>query len=75
MLLLTKAHHSEAALTTSSRISGPDTWVLTLQNDLGAVEHLREHGDPHRIVVGTTTLPSDLVAGRVRGYLGVRGGA
>jgi len=50
--------------------------VLTLQNGLGVEEHFRERVAPRRIVAGTTTLPSDLVApGRVRGYLAVRDGA
>ncbi len=67
VLLLTKAHHSDAALVASSAIFGLDTWVLTLQNGLGVVGHIRERVHPGRIVVGTTTLPSDLVApGRVR---------
>jgi len=56
--------------------SSADTWVLTLQNGLGVEEHFRERVAPRRIVAGTTTLPSDLVApGRVRGYLAVRDGA
>jgi len=50
VLLLTKAHHSDAALVASTAIFGPDTWVLTLQNGLGVVEHIRERVHPGRIV-------------------------
>jgi 2-dehydropantoate 2-reductase len=67
VLLFTKAHHSAVALAAAAGVLGPDTWVLTLQNGLGVVDHVRERIDPQRIIVGVTTVPSDLVApGRVR---------
>jgi 2-dehydropantoate 2-reductase len=61
ILLFTKAFHSDAALAGASRAIGPDTWILTLQNGLGHVEKIRKHVDAHRTVVGTTTVPSDMV--------------
>jgi 2-dehydropantoate 2-reductase len=67
LLLFTKAFHSEAALAGAGTVIGPDTWILTLQNGIGAVDAIQKYVDARRIVVGTTTLPGDLVGpGRVR---------
>jgi 2-dehydropantoate 2-reductase len=69
VLLFTKAHHSEAALAMAGELLGPDTRVLTLQSGLGVVDMLRMRIDAHRIILGTTTGPSDLVApARVRSH-------
>jgi 2-dehydropantoate 2-reductase len=67
VLLFTKAFHSEAALAGARAVIGTATWIVTLQNGLGAVDAIRKYVDASRIVVGTTTLPGDLVGlGRVR---------
>ena len=72
LILFTKAYQSASALDGARAVLGPDTWVLTLQNGLGHVEVIRRYvGDDTRIVVGTTTLPADLVGpGRVRTHGG-----
>jgi 2-dehydropantoate 2-reductase len=67
VVLFTKAQHSAAAVAAASGSLGSDTWVMTLQNGIGVVDELSTRVDPQRIIVGTTTVPSDAVApGRVR---------
>jgi 2-dehydropantoate 2-reductase len=67
IVLFTKAFASEAALAGAIHAIGDHTWILTLQNGLGHVEVIQRYVDPHRIVVGTTTIPSDIVGlGHVR---------
>lgn len=61
IVLFTKAFASDAALAGAIRAIGADTWILTLQNGLGHVEKIKKYVDPTRIVVGTTTIPSDAV--------------
>lgn len=61
ILLFTKAFASDGALAGAARAIGPETWILTLQNGLGHVEKIEKYVDRHRIVVGTTTMPSDTV--------------
>jgi 2-dehydropantoate 2-reductase len=61
VVLFTKAFASDAALAGAIRAIGPDTWILTLQNGLGHVEKIKKYVDSRRIVVGTTTIPSDAV--------------
>jgi 2-dehydropantoate 2-reductase len=61
VILFTKAFQSEAALAGAARAIGPSTWILTLQNGLGHVERIAKYVSADRIVVGTTTMPSDIV--------------
>jgi len=61
ILLFTKSFASDAALAGAIRAIGPDTWILTLQNGLGHVETIKKYVDAARVVVGTTTIPSDTV--------------
>ena len=67
VVLFTKAQHTTAAVAAASSWLGSDTWVMTLQSGIGVVDELRTRIDPQRIIVGTTTVPSDAVApGRIR---------
>ncbi|MBI5443670.1 MAG: 2-dehydropantoate 2-reductase [Deltaproteobacteria bacterium] len=67
LLVFTKAFHTAAALEGARHLLGPETWLLSLQNGLGHAELLSKFADPSRIIVGTTTIPSDLVGpGRIR---------
>jgi 2-dehydropantoate 2-reductase len=66
ILLFTKAFHTESALAGAKRFIGPDTWILSLQNGLGHQEIIEKFVDRSRIVVGTTTFPSDFAGpGRI----------
>lgn len=70
ILLFTKAFHTEAALAGATRFIGPDTWILSLQNGLGHQEILERFVDRARVVLGTTTFPSDFVG---PGHIHTRG--
>jgi 2-dehydropantoate 2-reductase len=66
-MVFTKSIHSKQAIESGRHLFGDDTWVLTLQNGLGNVEAIEELVPRSRIIVGTTTCPSDLLGpGRVR---------
>jgi len=67
VVLFTKSIHTAQALDSARHLLGGETWVLTLQNGLGNVEDVEAFVPRRRIVVGTTTWPSDLLGpGRVR---------
>ncbi|MGA3128315.1 MAG: 2-dehydropantoate 2-reductase [Candidatus Korobacteraceae bacterium] len=67
LMVFTKSIHSKQAIESGRHLFGDDTWVLTLQNGLGNVEAIEELVPRSRIIVGTTTCPSDLLGpGRVR---------
>ena len=69
VVLFTKTFHTDAALAGVTAIIGPDTHVLTLQNGLGNDEAVARHVARDRVIVGVSTLPSDLVGpGRVRSH-------
>ena len=69
VVLFTKTFHTDAALAGVKAILGPDTHVLTLQNGLGNDEAVARHVARDRVIVGVSTLPSDLVGpGRVRSH-------
>lgn len=69
VVLFTKTFHTDAALAGVKAIIGPDTHVLTLQNGLGNDEAVARHVARDRVIVGVSTLPSDLVGpGRVRSH-------
>jgi 2-dehydropantoate 2-reductase len=61
LVVFTKAFHTEAALAGAAQAIGPKTWILTLQNGLGHVDKIKKYVSADRIVVGTTTVPSDIV--------------
>ena len=69
VLVFTKTFMTDTALSGIARAIGPDTRLLTLQNGLGNEKQLAKHADEARVLVGVSSLPSDLVGpGRVRSH-------
>ncbi|TAK36484.1 MAG: 2-dehydropantoate 2-reductase [Chloroflexota bacterium] len=56
VVVMTKTPNTRDALKNASRIIGPSTLVLTLQNGLGNAEKIAEFVDPANIIIGTTTI-------------------
>lgn len=66
VILLTKSMYSRAALEKALGFIGPETYVITFQNGLGNMELINEFVPLDRILVGTTTMASTLLApGRI----------
>ena len=69
VVVFTKTFHTDAALGGIKAAIGPDTWLLSLQNGLGNDKRLAAHASADRILVGSSSLPSDLVGpGKVRSH-------
>lgn len=69
VVVFTKTFHTEAALAGIAQAIGPQTWLLSLQNGLGNDRRLAAHAAEERVLVGASSLPSDLVSlGRVRSH-------
>ena len=69
VVVFTKTFHTDAALAGISAAIGPRTWLLSLQNGLGNDKRLAAHAAEDRILVGSSSLPSDLVGpGKVRSH-------
>jgi 2-dehydropantoate 2-reductase len=69
VVVFTKTFHTDAALTGIAAAIGPQTWLLSLQNGLGNDRRLAAHASQDRILVGSSSLPSDLVGpGKVRSH-------
>ena len=69
VVVFTKTFHTDAALAGIAAAVGPETWLLSLQNGLGNDQRLAAHAARERIMVGSSSLPSDLVGpGRVRSH-------
>jgi 2-dehydropantoate 2-reductase len=69
VVLFTKTFHTDAALEGVKSIIGPSTHAMTLQNGLGNDEAVALHVARERVIVGVSTLPSDLIGpGRVRSH-------
>jgi 2-dehydropantoate 2-reductase len=69
VVVFTKTFHTDAALAGVAAAIGPDTWLLSLQNGLGNDKRLAAHAAQDRILVGSSSLPSDLVGpGKVRSH-------
>lgn len=69
LVVFTKSLHTASALEGISRLIGPQTLVLTLQNGLGNVETVSRFAPLERILVGMTTWPADLAGpGHVRSH-------
>jgi 2-dehydropantoate 2-reductase len=69
VVVFTKTFHTDGALAGINAAIGPETWLLSLQNGLGNDKRLAAHADASRIMVGSSSLPSDLVGpGRVRSH-------
>jgi 2-dehydropantoate 2-reductase len=67
VMIFTKTFHTRQAIEGIRRCIDDHTIILTLQNGLGNVELLQEYFKPDRMIVGTTSFPSDLVGpGHIR---------
>ncbi len=60
VVVFTKGPHTAAALRAAAHLVGPETRVLTAQNGLGNAERIAEALPGVRVLVGTTSWPSDL---------------
>lgn len=69
VVVFTKTFHTDHALGGIKAAIGPETWLLSLQNGLGNDRRLAAHAAEDRILVGSSSLPSDLVGpGKVRSH-------
>ncbi len=69
VVVFTKTFHTDAALAGIAAAIGPDTWLLSLQNGLGNDKRLAAHAAKERVMVGASSMPSDLVGpGKVRSH-------
>lgn len=69
VVVFTKTFHTDAALAGIAAAIGPETSLLSLQNGLGNDKRLAAHAAPERVLVGASSLPSDLVGpGKVRSH-------
>jgi len=69
VVVFTKTFHTDGALDGIKAAIGPETWLLSLQNGLGNDKRLAAHASADRILVGSSSLPSDLVGpGKVRSH-------
>jgi 2-dehydropantoate 2-reductase len=69
VVVFTKTFHTDAALAGIAQAIGPETHLLSLQNGLGNDERLAKHAAENRVLVGVSSLPSDLVGpGKVRSH-------
>jgi len=69
VVVFTKTFHTDTALAGIAAAIGPQTHLLSLQNGLGNDERLARHASPERVLVGASSLPSDLVGpGKVRSH-------
>ncbi len=69
VVVFTKTFHTDAALAGIAAAIGPWTSLLSLQNGLGNDQRLAAHASGDRILVGSSSLPSDLVGpGKVRSH-------
>lgn len=69
VVVFTKTFHTDAALAGIKAAIGPETWLLSLQNGLGNDRRLAAHAAEEQVLVGASSLPSDLVGpGKVRSH-------
>lgn len=69
VVVFTKTFQTDKALQGIARSIGPETYLLSLQNGLGNDRRLAGRAAPERVLVGVSTLPSDLVGpGQVRSH-------
>lgn len=68
-VVFTKTFHTAGALEGVRAAIGPETHLLSLQNGLGNDRALAEFASRDRVLVGASTMPSDLVGpGKVRSH-------
>lgn len=69
VVVFTKTFHTDVALQGIAQAIGPETHLLSLQNGLGNDARLARHVAKERVLVGVSSLPSDLVGpGKVRSH-------
>lgn len=69
VVVFTKTFQTDRALQGIAQAIGPATHLLSLQNGLGNDRRLATHAAPERVLIGVSTLPSDLVGpGKVRSH-------
>jgi 2-dehydropantoate 2-reductase len=69
VVVFTKTFHTDAALAGIAQAIGPETHLLSLQNGLGNDARLANHAAEDRVLVGVSSLPSDLLGpGKVRSH-------
>jgi 2-dehydropantoate 2-reductase len=69
IVVFTKTFQTDRALAGIAKAIGPQTRLLSLQNGLGNDHRLAAHAAPDRVMVGASTLPSDLAGpGKVRSH-------
>lgn len=69
VVVFTKTFQTDRALSGIAAAIGPNTQLLSLQNGLGNDRRLVEHAAPERVMVGASTMPSDLIGpGKVRSH-------
>lgn len=69
VVVFTKTFQTEAALDGIRAAIGPETHLLSLQNGLGNHIRLAAHASVERVLIGASTLPSDLLGpGKVRSH-------
>jgi 2-dehydropantoate 2-reductase len=69
IVVFTKTFQTDKALQGIVQAIGPETRLLSLQNGLGNDRRLAGHVPAERVLVGVSTLPSDLVGpGKVRSH-------
>jgi len=69
VVVFTKTFHTDMALAGIEAAIGPETWLLSLQNGLGNDKRLAAHAAEERVMIGSSSLPSDLIGpGKVRSH-------
>jgi len=69
VVVFTKTFQTDDALAGVIQAIGPETYLLSLQNGLGNDRRLAARAAPERVLVGVSTLPSDLLGpGKVRSH-------
>lgn len=69
IVVFTKTFHTDGALGGIEAAIGPGAHLLSLQNGLGNDKRLAAHAARERVLVGASSLPSDLVGpGKVRSH-------
>jgi len=69
VVVFTKTFQTDDALAGVAQAIGPETYLLSLQNGLGNDRRLAARAAPERVLVGVSTLPSDLLGpGKVRSH-------
>ena len=67
VLIFVKSTQTKSAAESAALLTGPNGWVMTLQNGMGNAEIIAEHTPPSRILAGTTAHGATMLgAGSIR---------